>query len=167
MADVGADGIEYGSATLEVGGLAAHHDGERAGLGAPDPAADRRVQIAAALGRRRVAHPLGCVGTVGAEVDPELALAGALDDSVVAEKHLVAHLRDRQAGAHDVHAGGHFGRGAGGLAAGGHEVIDLAAAAVVYDDVKSGGSQIAGHREAHGPQPDKSDSHGVCLVSLD
>ena len=164
MPDVLADGVEHGTATREVVSVAAHHDGQRAGLRAPDPAADGRIQVAAALAGRRVADALRGVRPIGAEVDPELALAGAFDDAVVAEKDFVADRRNGQAGADDVHVGGYLGGSAGGLAAGGDEVVDLAAAAVVHDHVKSGVSQIAGHRQAHRPQPDESDFHVVCLV---
>ena len=93
------------------------------------------------------------------EVDPELTVRRALDDAVRAQEDLLTNLGDREAGHHDLHLPGDLGGRRRGSAAGGDERVDLAAAAVVHDQVVAGRAEIDGHGQAHGAKADVSEFH--------
>jgi hypothetical protein len=149
--------LEQGQRALEVRGLAADHDRQRAGAGPDVAAGDGGVEDGdAALGADG-----GQLARLGrgdrAHVDRQRPLRQGGEDPVLARHQgvhggAVGQHRDRR-----VRPSRRVGRAGRAAGSGCLQRRDRLRAAVGDDDLVAGGEQVLGHRPAHQPEPDEGD----------
>ena len=148
--------------SIEILLAAAHHDGQRRGLGADFAAGDGRVKIAAAQFGYLPGKLAGLDRRNRAHVDDEMSGGKTLDNTVSTEKDF-GHLR--RVGHHDngdLACGGNLS----GRADDGQTAIQQLGRSRIYmqgtDDIVPAREQVPGHWRAHYPQSNEPDLHD-CL----
>ena len=159
--DVGdglADRRQHGPGALDVRGVTADEDRQGRLLGALAAARDggidhRETTLAQACGE----VPAARRGDRRA-VDDERALAGAVDDALLAEDDRFDVRRVRHADHDDVRPGRDGRRRLGDRDAGLDELRGAAGGPVPADDREAGTDQVGGHRRAHRAESHEADA---------
>jgi hypothetical protein len=160
-----ADHRQRGLQLLEAVARAGIHHGERALLGAADPAAHRQVDAGDVLGLERLGDARRHARAGGREIEEALDLP-ALDHAVLAGHDRQHDVRRGQARHHGLDLVGDVARRFRRDRAERGQARHHLPGGVVDDELVSRLDEAAGHRIAHVAETDEADIHDVSSIAV-
>ena len=142
---------------FQRGGVTADHEGQLAVAGTGRPAGHRRIDHVEAAFGRLFRHPARAVRGNGRAVDQQRAGCGGVEDAARRQITLFDMLAGRQHGDDHIRPGHGIGGRHRDLSAGRGQLLQRGGDQVEAAHGMAGREQVAGHRQAHIAQTDKSD----------
>ena len=155
MGDCLAHGAENGQGTLELGGIAAHHDAQGALGRTFTAAAHRRIQHKNAPLQELRRNFLRGLRADRAAVDDQGTGLGAMDDTVFAQDHCLHVRRIADTDDDNIAALSHVSGIGAGMGTLRHEFFHARNRAVPYGDGKACLQQVGCHATPHNAEADK------------